>query len=106
MEVSMKTSELLRDGYDTLLAKGWNQFGYVAEDGSVCSLGALGVRKGLPLTFNQKRAANALAQTVCNRAAIWASVPWWNDTNTEDVVLDGWLKAIKLAEAEEASEIG
>jgi len=104
MEVSMKTSELLRDGYDTLLTKGWHQFGYVGEDGSVCSMGALGVRSGLPLTFNQKRAGNALARAACGPNSIWAAIPWWNDTSNEDEVLDGWLKAIKLAEAEEAGE--
>jgi hypothetical protein len=106
MEVSMKTSELLRNGYDTLLTKGWGRFGYVSEDGSVCSLGALGVRCGLPLTDAQKRAGNALARAACGPNAIWAAVPWWNDMTSsgEDEVLDAFLEAIKLAEKEEAGE--
>jgi hypothetical protein len=97
-----KTSELLRDGYDTLLVKGIARGIYVDRSGKVCSLGALGVRFGCDFTNGQREAGRALARAVGGSNDWASSLVHWNDKSSDDVVLDGWLKAIKLAEADES----
>jgi len=100
----MKTSELLREGYDRLLVKGIGRGVYALPDGRVCSLGALGIRH-LPTTRAEHEAVEVLMRAVV-KPSRYCSVAGWHDNNSDDVVLDGWLRAIKLAEADEAEQSG
>jgi len=91
----MKTSELLREGFDTLLVKGWGQ----------------GVGRSAPCA-RDVIILSSEAQGYIRRAigvdSRHGSIPRWNDApdRTFDEVCKAFLDAIKLAEADEAEQSG
>jgi hypothetical protein len=101
----MKTSEILRAGYDNLLVDGWGQHAYELPGGEMCMEGAV---MCIRVALDKQTAAHDYLQKVVNALNVtprWQTVPQFNDhpDRTFDEVLDVYQQAIKLAEADEAS---
>ena len=102
----MKPSEVIREARSVLFERGWNRDGrYVADDGSVCIVGALQAVGG-----DKSREPTWTAWTTCEGVVLdlgCTHVARFNDHEAEsfDDVLEVLDRAEKIAEQREAEAL-
>jgi hypothetical protein len=115
----MNPSDILKNGKDILLARGWCAKTLLNDVGNVCSVGGLRLGSRMSVYFDDKnsseeyiRAQRILLQAMMlvdparpypwdERWTVTQKVARWNDTHTQSEVFTAWDKAIELAEIEE-----